>query len=647
MPASLQHISSSTPMGATLVGGGATFRVWAPNASALHVRGSFNGFTIQDDALLLKDERGYWRGFVDGVSDGDRYKYWVTGPAGPGWKRDPYARRLREPDWDCVVCDARFPWHETGYHTPPFNDFVIYQLHVGAFHTPRFPKTGTFLDVVDKVPYLADLGVTAVQLLPIQEFPGDFSLGYNGTDYFSPEMAYGVSDGELGAYLPRVNALLTDRGLAPYGPNDLRGEMNQLKALVDLCHVYGLAVVLDLVFNHAGGGFGEQTIWFFDRQQGIETPLWWNSLYFSDETWAGGVVFNFMSDPVRAFLIDNARFFLDEYRVDGLRFDEVSVVDRHSHGRGWDFCQAMTGTLRAHRPSALLHAEYWNVNPWIVKEPDDSNGAGFHSTMTDGPRIAIREALTAASAGGGHPLPMTRVAEQLEIGYLRDRWRGVNSLENHDLVMQPKDEHDHNRMPRIARLANGPNTHSWYATSRSRVATGLLLTMPGIPMLFMGQEFLEDKRWSDDVDGHPELRLFWAGLDSADDPAMRDFLRFTRELLALRRRYPALRGEGYARIHVHDENRVLAFQRWVDGVGADVVVIASLAEATKYGYEIGFPTGGQWREVFNSDIYERWVNPNVAGNGGGVTADGPGRHGLAHSAALTIPANAILVFAKD
>src|SRR5262245_56009743 len=391
MPASTQHITARTPMGATLVGRGATFRVWAPHATSVHVRGSFNGFNIQEDASLLNDGTGYWHGFIDGVTDGSIYKYWVTGPAGPGWKRDPYAKELLEPNWDCIVRGSSFPWHETGYRTPAFNDFVIYQLHVGAFYTPRFPTIGAFLDVTTKIPHLVKLGVTAVQLLPIQEFPGAFSLGYNGTDYFSPEMAYAVDDADLYPYLERANALLASKGLAPYHPGDLHGEMNQLKALVDLCHVSGLAVIFDLVFNHAGGGFGDQTIWFFDRQKGIEKPEWWNSLYFSDKTWAGGVVFNFTSDPVRAFLIDNAAFLLDEYRVDGFRFDEVSVIDHHSYGRGWDFCQALTGTLRQRRPSALLHAEYWNVNPWIVKEPGDDNGAGFHTTMTDGPRIAIRD----------------------------------------------------------------------------------------------------------------------------------------------------------------------------------------------------------------------------------------------------------------
>jgi 1,4-alpha-glucan branching enzyme len=256
------------------------------------------------------------------------------------------------------------------------------------------------------------------------------------------------------------------------------------------------------------------------------------------------------------------------------------------------------------------------------------------------------ELIAAASVPGSHALPMTRVADQLGLSYLRDRWRGVNSLENHDLVMQPKDRTDHNRMPRIPRIADGSNSRSWYATSRSRVATGLLLTMPGIPMLFMGQEFLEDKPWSDKALGHPELRLFWAGLGGGADSSMRDFHRFTRELIALRLRHPALRSEGFALIHVHDANRVLALQRWVPESGGDVVVVVSLANETKHGYEIGFPASGRWREVFNSDVYERFVNQNAAGNGGGVVADGPLRHGLNHSAALTLPANAILVFAR-
>ena len=136
-------------------------------------------------------------------------------------------------------------------------------------------------------------------------------------------------------------------------------------------------------------------------------------------------------------------------------------------------------------------------------------------------------------------------------------------------------------------------------------------------------------------------------VDNDGDKTLADFLRFTRELIGLRRLYPALRGEGCAIIHVHDQNRVLAFQRWVEGAGGDVVVVCCLNENTLHNYAIGFPAAGRWCEVFNSDVYDNWVNPIVAGNGGGVDADGPSLHGLAASASLTIPANGLLVFARS
>ena len=173
---------------------------------------------------------------------------------------------------------------------------------------------------------------------------------------------------------------------------------------------------------------------------------------------------------------------------------------------------------------------------------------------------------------------------------------------------------------------------------------GLILTSPGIPLIFMGQEILEDKPWSDTPS--PNTLIWWAGLDGTDK-SMSDFLRFTRELIGVRRSHPALGGEGCAVIHVHDENRVLAFHRWVEGLGEDVVVVCSLNESTWYDYGIGFPGGGHWLEVFNSGVYDNWVNPVVAGNGGGVDANGPPMHGLPNSATLTIPANGLVVFARS
>jgi 1,4-alpha-glucan branching enzyme len=636
MPASLDHVSDRTPMGATLVADGATFRVWAPQARAVHVLGDFNAWTPNDAGLLSRDAHGHWRGFVAGIRDRDRYLFHVRGEGSEGPKRDPHARELDTPfPGSCIVRSADFPWHESAYRTPRFEEFLIYQLHVGTFFAPNLPaRGGTFLDVARKIPHLAGLGITALQLLPIQEFQTRFSLGYNGTDYFSPEMDFGVADADLPPYVAAVNRLLDAQGMRHYAPQDLRGEMNQLKALVDLCHVHGIAVVLDVVYNHAGGDFGDQSLHFFDRQSTAAGNA--NSLYFTDRGHAGGLVFDFAKPEVRDFLLQNAKFFLDEYRIDGLRYDQVSVIDHDGAPHGWRFCQDLTSTVRFHRPGALQKAEYWPVNGYVVAAPPQ--GAGFDTSLTDGLRIAVRAVIAAASVPDERPLDMTGLARSLWPEGFAEHWRFVQGPENHDIVYA-------GREPRIARLGDPGDPRSWYGRSRARVATAISLTAPGIPMLFMGQEFLEDKQWSDNFEFHGGLLLHWAGLERADRQ-MHDHLRFTCALANLRRTCAALRGQGFRIIHAHDRNRVLAFQRWVEGEGHDVLVAVHLSNFNRFGYRIGFPGGGEWREVFNSDVYENWVNPAAVGNGGRIDAEPQPLHGLSHSAALVLPANSVLVFAR-
>ncbi len=636
MPASLEHVQPDTPMGANLVADGATFRVWAPNAHSVHIIGEFNNRQRTDASLLNRDDQGHWRGFVPGVRDQHRYLFYVVGDGGEGPKRDPFARELVTPfPSDCIVRATDFPWHETGFVTPQFQNIVIYQLHVGTYFTPNMPRRGgTFLDVASKIPHLSALGITAVQLMPRQEFQTQFSLGYNGTDYFSPEMDFAVQDGDLAPYVAQCNALLDAKGLRRYDIADLRGEMNQLKALIDLCHVYGLAVILDVVYNHAGGDFGDQSMYFLDRQSTAGGNG--NSLYFTDRGHAGGLVFDYGKPQVQDFLIQNAKFFLNEYRVDGFRYDQVSVIDHDGAPSGWGFCQALTSTLHEHRPGALNKAEYWDVNPYVVKAPQE--GAGFDTTLTDGLRIAIRDVISNASQPDERPINMSGLAHSLWPDGFQDEWRFVQGPENQDIVYVDREQ-------RVARLGDPGNPRSWYGRSRARVATGLSLTAPGIPMLFMGQEFLEDKQWSDNLDFHRDLLLYWTGLDIGDKQ-MLDHLRFTRELLALRWRCPGLRGQGFRAVHAHDENRVLAFHRWVEGEGQDVLVVAHLATFNRFDYRIGFPGGGVWREAFNSDVYENWVNPNVTGNGGSVVADGEAMHGFDTSASLTLPANGLLVFTR-
>ncbi len=270
---------------------------------------------------------------------------------------------------------------------------------------------------------------------------------------------------------------------------------------------------------------------------------------------------------------------------------------------------------------------------------------GFDIGYSDVLRDTLREVIATTTGGSNARVDLYKLRDALTFTYRTSaRWTVLQCIENHDLLDFNHTGRD--RQPRIVALADPSNARSWYARSRSKVATGILLTAPGVPMIFMGQEFLEDKYWTD-WPKRPELLIWWEGLEGKDKH-MSDQHRFTRDLMWLRRKHPALRGEGLNVFHVQNDNRVIAFHRWVPGVGRDVVVVASLNESTFYkrGYRIGFPGGGHWNEVFNSDIYDQWVNPNAQGNPGGVTVDGPSWDGLPASAGITLPANSMLVFAR-
>ena len=393
----------------------------------------------------------------------------------------------------------------------------------------------------------------------------------------------------------------------------LATQINQMKAMVDLFHLYGIAVLFDVVYNHAGGALDDDSLYLLrptaprrrQPQPLLHRPRAGPAARCSPTGTA----------DVRQFLIDNATSSSSECHCDGFRYDEVTVIDRFG---GWNFCQNLTDTVHFVKDQSIHIAEYWNPDQsWVIK-PTAAGGAGFDAVWSD--RLAGRGARGVGAGcrrvrtrrlvrrGSRRDLPSAGFRRGLAVGHCI--WRITTSSSTATAPESPGS-------------ADGSNSRSWYARSRSRVATGLLMTSPGIPMLFMGEEFLEDKSWSD---SNMDLLLFWDGLKT--DKVMQDYLRFCRELIGLRKHQPALRSEAVNVFHVHNENRVIAFQRWVVGSGRDVVVAATLSETTYWGYALGFPGPGSWREVFNSDVYDNWVNPITAGNGGSVTADGPPLHGL-------------------
>lgn len=661
MPASQDHVTPDTPPGAHLAPGGATFKVWAPTAEAVYLVWRRPGepeaadSRPEEDRRLVRGDGGYWTGFFAGVTDGSLYRFWTVGPGGEGYKRDPRARELEMdgfPEVDCVVRRANdYPWHDEGFRPPAFNDLIVYQLHIGVFYAVsgdgqdiRRGRVSKFLDVLGRLEYLAELGVNAIQPLPVVEWQGLFSRGYNNTDFYSPETDYAVPPGELGPYVERINDLLRRKGRAELRAEDLHSQVNQLKAMIDLFHVYGMAVLLDVVYNHAGGPFDAESLRFLDRpqNQGEPDP---DSYFIGGDGWAGGRIFDFQNPEVRRFLRDNARLFLDEFHADGFRYDEVSVIRDHG---GEDFCRELTTDLHGHKPGALHIAEYWNADRATAVLPVPW-GLGFDAALHDGLRNAVRGVIAAAAGGQSAFVGLDDLGHALQrpIGFSAS-WQAVTHLENHDLVDGDRDDPSKIE-PRIPALAHWDDRQDWLARSRSRVATGLLLTAPGTPMLFMGEEFLEDKPWHNNPD-RADLLIHWEGLGAPG--AMRDFLRFTRELCRLRHRHPALRGEGLD-VYLEDSaGRVLAFQRWVEGAGRDVIVVASLSESTSWDYPLPFPVGGFWHEAFNSDAYDSLpedggYNPGAAGNAGSVDASGPPLQGCPASARIVLPANGLLVFSRD
>ena len=187
MPLSQAKIGTNTPMGATLIDGGATFKVWAPSAQAVYLNGDFGGVARwnkdTDAALLLINDpnTGYWTGFLPGVTDGDEYKLYVDGPAAvsTGYKRDPYARELTSSSTfpygvTCIVrSDSSYPWHDQSFVTPDFSNLIIYQIHIGVFAPAVFPNCGTFLDVIVEDPASGSSGHQSSAALAHCRVPGE------------------------------------------------------------------------------------------------------------------------------------------------------------------------------------------------------------------------------------------------------------------------------------------------------------------------------------------------------------------------------------------------------------------------------------------------------------------------------------------
>lgn len=543
-----------TGMGAIPHAEGVAFRVWAPHARQVAVVGSFNAWDGNRHPMHA-EENGYWYADVAQAKIGDEYKFLLTTEQGTLNRIDPYAREVTNSVGNAIVHDAQFDWEGDDFRLASWNELVIYELHIGTFNDQEdVNQPGHFSSVSARLGHLKKLGVNAIQIMPVGEFAGDRSWGYNPAHIFSVEMTYG-------------------------GPV-------AFKKFVKRAHQEGIAVILDVVYNHLGPS--DLDLWQFDgwSENGR------GGIYFYNDERAhtpwGETRPDYGRGEVRQYLRDNALMWLEEYHVDGLRFDCTQFIrtvngSDHELPEGWSLLQWINSEVSQRFPGRILIAEDLMNNRWLTKDVG-AGGAGFASQWDAMFVHPIRWAVVAST---DEQRSLAAIRDAICYRYNDDAFDRVIYSESHDEVA--------NGLQRVPQEINPDDPKGWYARKRSTLAAAMVFTAPGIPMIFQGQEFLEGGWFRDTVP------VDW---DQCEE--FHGIVRLYRDLIRLR-----LNRDGFTRglcgqftqvTHLHEERKVIAFHRWdKGGAGDDVVVVANFFSEAQYDYVIGFPAQGTWKLRFNSD----------------------------------------------
>lgn len=549
--------SFALTLGALPESGGYRFRVWAPHAREVFVVGSFNEFS--DTAHpMQQEENGCWSAVIENVKPGDRYRYRIVTDTETLTRLDPYSLDASSSDGQTIIPDMQFDWGDSVFPVPERNRMVIYEMHMGTFTRGENGMPGSIENAITKLDHLRELGVNTLELMPIMEFAGSYSWGYNPSLIFSIESDYGVAA--------------------------------DFKRFVKAAHERGMAVILDKVYNHFGPD--DLHLWRFDG--------WYENdkggIYFynddrSQTPW-GDTRPDYGRPEVRQYIRDNVLYWLSEYRVDGFRWDAVAFI-RNVFGHegdpdndlpeGWSLMQQINDEMKAMKPDAVAIAEDLRGNQAITAATE-SGGAGFDAQWDALFVHTIRNALIG-------PEDEARDMEAVRNAILhhtdRDVFERVIYTESHDEVANGK--------ARLPEEVDPGQASSWAARKKSGLGAVLVFTGPGIPMLFQGQEFLEDD-WFHDKDP----------LDWSKKRRYAGVFKLYRDLIALRLNRGGntggLCGQGVDVFHVDQENKVIAWHRWDRGGPADSVVVAiNLSNHLREDYRIAFPDEGDWIVRFNSD----------------------------------------------
>ena len=521
------------------------FRVWAPARRKVEL--CIGGRRT----AMSPAPHGWWEIEDAGVTGGTRYAFSLDG----GEPR-PDPRSPSQPEgvlgWSAPVDHDAFGWTDQAWKGFELDGAVIYEMHVGTFS-----RAGTFDGAVAHLPHLVELGVDALEIMPVAEFSGDRGWGYDGVDLFAPHHAYGGPDG--------------------------------LKRLVDACHRAGLGVILDVVYNHlgpAGNFLGEFGPYFSDRRR----TAWGDALNFDGE----------QSDEVRRFVIDNALMWIHDYHFDGLRLDAVhAIVDESPVHILEELGAAVHALGDGLGRTTLVIAESDANDPRLVRGID-AGGHGLDAVWSDDWHHSLHTVLTGERAGYyedfGEPGHLAKALRQAwvydgEWSVHRGRMRGarVDGLEPRRFVIAAQN-HD-----QVGNRANGERLTGIADGGALKAAAALLLTSPFVTMLFQGEEWGASTPFlffTDHADPHlgravaegrrrefatfgwdpreipdpqdpatfERSRLDWSEIDQ---PGHRDMLNWYRELIRIRR---GLRAKAAAMpVAAGCENRHVVFDR--DGLG--------------------------------------------------------------------------------
>lgn len=593
---------------------GTEFAVWAPNARAVSVVGDFNGWNDGADPLLLREDgSGIWEGFVPGVGKGALYKYAITTPAGCVQKGDPYAFFWETPPRTAsVVWDLAYTWHDEDWMRSRHHSnatgapLSIYEVHLGSWRRPEDDPNRfmTYRELAEELPgYVREMGFTHVELLPVMEHPFYASWGYQTVGYYAPTGRYGT-------------------------PQDFM-------YLIDRLHREGIGIILDWVPSHFP--VDEYGLASFDGTHLYEHAHEVRGLH---PEWTSNL-FNHGRHEVRAFLISNALFWLDNYHVDGIRVDAVSSMLYLDYARKpgeWtpnvyggrenleaiDFLRRLNEAIRTDYPDTLVIAEEATSWPHVTG-PVPAGGLGFDLKWNMG---WMHDTL--------RYLGLDPIFRQYHHNLLTfSIWYAFT--ERYVLPLS-HDEVVHGKSSLIGKMHGDP----WQRFANLRLLFGYMYTHPGKKLLFMGSELGQWEEWSHDTG------LAWYLLAYPLHAGLRKYLqdlnRFYRTETALYERDSD--PEGFSWVDCSDVKKsVISYLRTGGPAAGTVLVVCNAAPVPRYGYRIGVPEGGFWREVLNSDadVY----GGSGVGNLGSVAADPDPLHGQPHSLALTLPPLATLIFKHE